>query len=177
MSTQDHPLVALARETIENHVRTGKTIAAPKELTEEMKLRRGVFVSLHRPDGVLRGCIGTIEPMRVNVAEEIIYNAISAAEHDPRFSPLRPEELEGLDVSVDVLTEPEAISSFEELDPRVYGVIVQHGHKRGLLLPELEGVDTVEQQVSIALQKAWISPRDSYEMYRFRVVRYHKLED
>ncbi|MCD6518986.1 MAG: AmmeMemoRadiSam system protein A [Anaerolineae bacterium] len=169
---EEHPLVQLARRAIESYVREGVVIRPPKELTEEMKRRAGTFVSLHR-HGQLRGCIGTIEPVRANVAEEVIANAISAATRDPRFSPLRPDELEDLEISVDVLSEPEPISSLAELDPKVYGVIVESGRRRGLLLPDLEGVDTPEQQVAIALRKAWIDPTEPYRMYRFRVERYH----
>ena len=169
---EEHRLVQLARKTIEEYVTKGTVIQPDEHLSEEMEKRAGVFVSLHK-QGQLRGCIGTIEPVRANVAEEIISNAISAASRDPRFSSVRPEELTDLDISVDVLGEPEPISGLTKLDPRVYGVIVESGRRRGLLLPDLEGVDTPEQQVDIALRKAWISPDEQYEMYRFRVVRYH----
>jgi len=169
---EEHPLVQLARAAVEAYVRERRIIEPPAELTPEMQERRGVFVSLHR-QGNLRGCIGTIEPTRRNVAEEIIANAISAATRDPRFPPVTAAELADLEISVDVLTPPEPITSTAELDPRVYGVIVESGPRRGLLLPDLEGVDTVEQQVAIALQKAWIDPRSPYRMYRFRVIRYH----
>ena len=169
---EEHPLVQLARKTIEEHVTKGIVVQPDEPLPGEMEKRAGVFVSLHK-QGKLRGCIGTIEPVRRNLAEEIIANAISAATRDPRFSPVRPEELPDLEISVDVLGEPERISGLSELDARVYGVIVESGRRRGLLLPDLEGVDTPEQQVDIALRKAWISSDEAYEMYRFRVVRYH----
>lgn len=167
-----HPLVELARETIEHYVKYNRHIDPPEELSEEMKKRAGVFVSLHK-GGELRGCIGTIEPRQPNVAQETIANAISAATRDPRFPPIRPEELDDLEISVDVLGEPEPIESMDALDPQEYGVIVESGPRRGLLLPDLEGVDTVEAQVNIALRKAWIDPNEPYKMYRFRVVRYH----
>ncbi|MBC7316325.1 MAG: AmmeMemoRadiSam system protein A, partial [Chloroflexi bacterium] len=144
---EEHPLVQLARKTIENYILHRKVIDPPEELTPEMKRKAGAFVSLHR-HGHLRGCIGTIEPMRPNVAEEVIANAISAATRDPRFLPLRPEELADLEISVDVLEDPEPIDSIEQLNPKEYGVIVQRGMRRGLLLPDLEGVDTPEEQVS-----------------------------
>ena len=169
---EEHPLVQLARRTIESYIRSGVKTTPPRDLAEEMKKRAGVFVSLHR-QGRLRGCIGTIEPVRANVAQEIIANAIGAATHDPRFAPLAPAELDDLDISVDVLTEPEPIPSMDELDPKVYGVIVESGRRRGLLLPDLEGVETPQQQVSIALRKAWIDPSEDYKMYRFQVIRYH----
>jgi AmmeMemoRadiSam system protein A len=170
--TEEHPLVQLARRTIEDYVRRGAVIDAPEELTPEMTQRAGAFVSLHR-QGQLRGCIGTIEPVQDNLAQEIIANAISAATRDPRFRPMRPEELQDLEISVDVLTPAEPIASLADLDPKIYGVIVQSGRRRGLLLPDLEGVDTAEEQVDIALRKAWIGPQEHYKMYRFRVIRYH----
>ena len=132
----------------------------------------GTFVSLHR-HGHLRGCIGTIAPMQPNVAQEIIGNAISAASRDPRFLPVTPDELADLEISVDVLDEPETIASIDDLDVKEYGVIVERGLRRGLLLPNLEGVDTPQEQVAIALSKAGIQPRERYAMQRFRVTRYH----
>jgi len=169
---EEHPLVELARKSIVAYVEKGAVIPQPDELIDEMKARAGAFVSLHK-GGLLRGCIGTIEPVRANVAEEVIHNAISAATADPRFPPVTREELGALEISVDVLGEPEPICSTAELDPKVYGVIVESGRRRGLLLPDLEGVDTPEQQVSVALRKAWIGSTESFKMYRFRVNRYH----
>jgi AmmeMemoRadiSam system protein A len=172
MSTS-HPLVQLARDTIENYVSRGKTIQPPKELTPEMEKQAGTFVSIHK-HGMLRGCIGTIEPTQANVAQEVIQNAISAATRDPRFPPIMPEELADLDIKVDVLSEPEPVESMEELDPRRYGVIVQSARdwRKGLLLPDLEGVDTVEYQVDIARRKAGIWPDEPIKLYRFEVGRY-----
>lgn len=167
----EHPLVQLARQTIEAWVREGHRIEPSGPLTSEMSGQAGTFVSLHRY-GQLRGCIGTIEATRDNVAQEIIGNAIAAASRDPRFPPLRPEELGELEVKVDVLTPPEPISGPEELDPRRYGVIVQSGWRRGLLLPDLEGVDTVEYQVAIARRKAGIGLDEPVQLYRFEVKRY-----
>jgi len=167
-----HPLVELARETIESYVREKRTIKSPEELVPEMQGRAGTFVSLHDGRGNLRGCIGTIEPQQPTVAQEVIQNAISAASRDPRFPPVQPEELEGLDIKVDVLTEPEPIDSMDQLDPKRYGVIVASGWRRGLLLPDLEGVDTVEYQVDIAMRKAGIRPDEPIKLYRFQVKRY-----
>ena len=149
---ESHPLVQLARQTVETFVRQGRTLDPPDKLLPEMAQRAGTFVSLHDRFGQLRGCIGTILPVQANVAQEIIQNAISAATRDPRFPPVQPDELDGLDVKVDVLTTPEPISGPEELDPKRYGVIVQdvQGWRRGLLLPDLDGVDTVDYQVDIA---------------------------
>ena len=167
-----HPLVELARKTIESYVREKRTIKPPEELVPEMQGRAGTFVSLHDSQGNLRGCIGTIEPQQPAVAQEIIQNAISAATRDPRFPPVQPEELESLDIKVDVLTEPEPIDSMDQLDPKRYGVIVESGWRRGLLLPDLEGVDTVEYQVDIAMRKAGIGPGEPMQMYRFEIKRY-----
>ena len=167
-----HPLVELARKTIESYVREKRTIEPPERLVPEMQGRAGTFVSLHDSRGDLRGCIGTIEPRQPAVAQEVIQNAISAATRDPRFPPVQPEELESLDIKVDVLTEPEPIDSMDQLDPKRYGVIVESGWRRGLLLPDLEGVDTVEYQVDIAMRKAGISPDEPMQMYRFEVKRY-----
>ncbi|MGA9348584.1 MAG: AmmeMemoRadiSam system protein A [Anaerolineae bacterium] len=171
--TDIHPLVQLARKTIENYIREEHVIEAPKELTPEMKGRAGTFVSIHKY-GMLRGCIGTIEPTQANVAQEVIQNAISSATRDPRFPPITPEELADLDIKVDVLGESERVESMEELDPKRYGVIVKSARdwRKGLLLPDLEGVDTVEYQVDIARRKAGIRPGEPTELYRFEVVRY-----
>jgi AmmeMemoRadiSam system protein A len=167
-----HPLVELARKTIESYIREKRTIDPPEELVSEMQGQAGTFVSLHDSRGNLRGCIGTIEARQPTVAQEVIQNAISAATRDPRFPPVQPEELEELDIKVDVLTEPEPIDSTDQLDPKRYGVIVESGWRRGLLLPDLEGVDTVEYQVEIAMRKAGIHPSEPMQLYRFEVKRY-----
>jgi len=166
-----HPLVQLARDTIEAYVNEGRVLSPPRELTPEMKQKAGVFVSLHK-FGELRGCIGTFEPTQPNVAGEIISNAISSATLDPRFPPVAPEELRDLEYSVDVLTKPRPVKDEKELDPKKYGVIVECGFRRGLLLPDLEGVDTVNQQVDICCQKAGILPGEPVNLYAFEVKRY-----
>jgi AmmeMemoRadiSam system protein A len=168
-----HPLVKLAKDTIELHIREGKTLHVREEdLTPEMKEQAGVFVCL-KVRGMLRGCIGSFQPTESDVAHEVIQNAISAAAQDPRFQMVRANELDTLEYSVDVLTPPERIHDSSELDPRRYGVIVRSGGRRGLLLPDLEGVDTVEYQISIAMQKAGIPPGAPVELSRFEVKRYH----
>jgi AmmeMemoRadiSam system protein A len=167
-----HPLVELAKKTLESYIREKRTIKPPEELVPEMQGRAGTFVSLHDSRGNLRGCIGTIEPQQPTVAQEVIQNAISAASRDPRFPPVQSEELGSLDIKVDVLSEPELIDSLDQLDPKRYGVIVESGWRRGLLLPDLEGVDTVEYQVDIAMRKAGIGPGEPMQMYRFEVKRY-----
>ena len=165
-----HPLVKLAKETVETYVKEGKT-PKPGKLTPEMKEKAGVFVSLHK-SGELRGCIGTFEPAAKNVAEEIIQNAISSATRDPRFPPVAPDELEHLDYSVDVLTTPKPVKDKSQLDAKKYGVIVECGFRRGLLLPDLEGVDSVDYQIDICRQKAGIAPDEPIKLYRFEVKRY-----
>ena len=165
--------VRLARYTIETFVGTGKLPEMPKELPEELyHSRAGAFVSL-KEDGRLRGCIGTIQAVRESLADEIMHNAVSACSEDPRFSPVEAWEVERLTISVDVLGETEKISSPEELDVTRYGVIVTRGARRGLLLPNLEGVDTIEQQIAIAKQKAGIKDHESVELERFEVIRHH----
>ena len=173
--TEHHPLVELARQTIEAYVRRDEVIDPPADLTPEMQHQAGTFVSLHDRHVQLRGCIGTFLPTRHNVALEIIHNAISAATRDPRFPPVMPSELDGLEIKVDVLSAPEPVSGPDELDARRYGVIVQAKegwHRRGLLLPDLEGVDTVEEQIRICRLKAGIGAGEPIELSRFEVARY-----
>ena len=171
MRKESHPLVKLAKEAIKEYVKNRRIIKPPDDLAEEMKGQAGVFVSLKK-SGQLRGCIGTFAPTAKNIAEEVIHNAISAATRDPRFQPVGLSELEEIDYSVDVLSEPEKISGPEELDPKRYGVIVKCGMRKGLLLPDLEGVDTVEEQIDIAMSKAGIYKDEPVELYRFEVKRY-----
>ncbi len=164
--------VRLARQSYEHYVRTGKRLALPHDVPGWLTdLRAGAFVTLHR-FGELRGCVGTISPTQESAAEEILRNAVSAAVEDPRFSPVKPDELADITCSVDILAAPEPIDSEDQLDPQVYGVIVSRGSRRGLLLPMLEGVDTVRQQVDIARQKAGIRPGEAASLQRFKVTRY-----
>ena len=170
---QEDAYVQLARRTIEEYVRTGKKMKMPEGLPQEIRDRRaGVFVSVKK-EGRLRGCIGTIQAVRSSIAEEIIENAVSSAVHDPRFSPIGPEELDKLSISVDVRGDTEKINSPDKLDVKRYGVVVTKGCKRGLLLPNLEGVDTVEEQIAIAKQKAGIGEYEEAGLERFEVVRHY----
>ena len=165
--------VSLARKVIENRIGKGIQIRMPSDLPAEMyHVRAGVFVSLHIR-GALRGCIGTISPTRECVAQEIMENAISAATGDPRFEPLQKEELEQLEYSVDVLGEAEYIDSLSQLNVKEYGVIVSADSRRGLLLPDLDGVDSVEEQVHIARQKAGIRDDEPVKLQRFKVTRHY----
>ena len=167
-------LPALARLAVEAYVREHRVLS-PRPSGDDSILNQsaGCFVSIKTTDGDLRGCIGTIEPSYETLAEEIIFNAVSAATRDPRFFPVAEPELPHLRFSVDVLSTPEA-AQFEQLNPAIYGVIVedQEGSRRGLLLPDIEGVETPDQQVRIAAQKAGIAPDTPLRLYRFRVTRF-----
>ncbi len=167
--------VRIARQVVETFVRTGRIPSVEEVDSLDIPVPEGnraaCFVSLHR-HGDLRGCIGTILPTMASVAAEIIRNAVSACSEDPRFDPVSPEELEGLEISVDILGRPEPVRDAGELDPAAYGVIVTAGSRRGLLLPDLEGVDTVTQQLAIACRKGGIRPDEPFAMQRFTVTRY-----
>ena len=164
--------VRLALAAVESWVRDRMVLPVPAGLPSEMMKRRaGTFVSLHK-NGQLRGCIGTIIATRDNIAQEVISNAISACSRDPRFSPVTTGELSALEISVDVLGDTEPVASTAELDVKRYGVIVSCGRKRGLLLPNLDGVDTVEDQIDIARRKGGIGEDDPYTLERFEVVRH-----
>lgn len=168
------PYVALARESLEVYIRSQKVLPLRKSLPKELLTQQGgVFVSLKK-FGELRGCIGTITPVRENLAQEIISNAISAGTRDPRFMPVEEKELPYLEYSVDVLKDAEQIDTLEKLDVKRYGVIVSDEHRRGLLLPDLDGVDTPLQQISIALHKAGMDPDEPFMLERFEVVRHHE---
>lgn len=171
IKAQESSLVKWARNCLESYVGQGERAVLPDPLPEELQKEAAAFVSLKK-DGQLRGCIGTLQPVRANLGQEILENAISAGTQDYRFSPVTEDELDDLVYSVDVLGKPEPIASMSELDTRKYGVIVRSGGKSGVLLPDLEGIDTPEQQVDIALQKAGIRKGEAYNMERFEVKRY-----
>lgn len=167
-----HPFVALAKKAVEEYVRNGEVLAPPTEISADMHRRAGVFICL-KIAGQLRGCIGTFQPCRNNLYEEIVHNAISAAVSDPRFSLVSPDELADIVYTVDILSEPQRISDISELNPKIYGIIVSKGSRRGLLLPDLEGIDTVEKQLRTTKMKAGINPHDTdVEIYRFIVERH-----
>jgi AmmeMemoRadiSam system protein A len=168
------PFVALARKAIESFVRDRTRVDPP--LSADGRLQRaGTFVSLHLPDGTLRGCMGTIEPQMSSVEEEIVANAITAASGDPRFYSVTPQELPSLDISVDVLGPAEEVHDLSDMDPERYGMIIRTlDGRRAILLPGLEGVDSAEQQLRITCRKGSIDPdNDQYQMYRFEVERHH----
>lgn len=182
--TLGYTILDLARTTVEMYTKEGKIPVFhsdkdfedlkinKKDYEELQNMRAGCFVTLYKDD--LRGCIGTILPYQDNLADEIIHNAVSACSMDPRFPPVRVEELTEINYSVDILDKPERIETANELNVKKYGVIVSTGSRKGLLLPNLPGVDTIEKQLSIALQKANINPSEVYEMERFRVRRYEE---
>jgi AmmeMemoRadiSam system protein A len=173
IKSKEDPFVNLARQSLEHYVRTGKTMRTPTDLPPELsKVRAGVFVTLKKA-GRLRGCIGTIQPVEKSIAEEIIKNAVTSGVGDLRFQVVTKDELDELVYSVDVLSPSEPITDKTQLDVKKYGVIVSSGGKRGLLLPNLDNVQTVGEQISIALQKAGISENANYNMERFEVVRHH----
>jgi len=164
--------VELAKRAIDEFVRNCRVIKPPDPLPDEFKVKRGVFVSI-KEFGELRGCIGTFMPIYKNLAEEIINNAISSATRDPRFPPVREDELGHLDISVDVLSEPEQVSDITELDPKKYGLILRtEDGRQGLLLPDLEGVNTVAEQMRIVRLKAGIMPDEDVIAFRFTVERH-----
>lgn len=163
--------VELARRAVEAFVREGRVLDPPDPLPLAFRERRGAFVCLKR-EGKLRGCIGTVAPTCPDLAREIIQNAVGACSRDPRFPPVQPAELEDLSVSVDILGEARRVAGPEGLDPRRYGIIVRSRGRSGVLLPDLEGVDTVERQLEIACRKAGISPGEPLDLYRFEVNRY-----
>ncbi|MDI6883280.1 MAG: AmmeMemoRadiSam system protein A [Patescibacteria group bacterium] len=184
-----NPYVLLAKQAVENYIKEGKIISPPENLLEEfLRQKAGTFVTIEK-DGQLRGCIGTYLPTRINIAEEIIANAIAAATEDYRFGPIQKDELPELFFTVYILSEPELVKDIRELDPKIYGIIIKtgpiiypgsdvvfNGHfvpKSALLLPDLKGIETIEQQIAHCCQKAGIDPnREKIIIYRFTAKKY-----
>ena len=163
--------IKLAKNTIEEYIKNNNKINIPNNINSELLNKKaGLFVSIHK-FGKLRGCIGTIIPTQENIAQEIINNAISAATNDLRFNPIEKEEIPYLDINIDILGPIEDINSRNQLDPKKYGVIVYTNNKRGLLLPDLEGIDTVDEQIEIAKRKANIT-YENYKLQRFEIIRH-----
>ncbi|MCB9685555.1 MAG: AmmeMemoRadiSam system protein A [Alphaproteobacteria bacterium] len=165
-----HPYVELARQAIRAVTAGDRPTVGP--LPPELDRGRPVFVSLHGPGGALRGCVGHTDSDEPSMAREIVSMAVAAAQEDTRFSPVRPEELATLDIEVSVLGPHEPVTDLESLDPRRYGVVISDGRRRAVLLPDLPGIDTVEQQLSIARRKAGISPDAPIRVDRFEVEVY-----
>ena len=168
-----HSLAILAKQAVETYIKGRKIISLSEDLPKEFLERRsGTFVTIMKNDE-LRGCIGTYLATKQNIAEEVIHNAITAATEDYRFGPILEEELPYLSYTVYILNEPELINDISELNPKKFGIIVKAGNKTGLLLPDLEGVDTISQQISIAYRKAGINPKqEKTAVYKFTVEKY-----
>ncbi len=171
MGMFQHPYVSLAQESIHHYLNYSEKLSCPDPLSKDLELRSGAFVSIKKLQQ-LRGCIGTLEPCEPNLAMEIIENALKAALHDPRFSPVTSDELQDLTYSIDVVRPLEKISDVSELDPKVYGLVVKCNGKQGVLLPDLEGVDSTEEQIKICRDKGKIPGHEPIEMYRFKVDRF-----
>ncbi|TDO84825.1 hypothetical protein DFR79_1193 [Halanaerobium saccharolyticum] len=166
----------LARKAVEEYIVSGSEVEVEEgELPDILKQKAGVFVTLKKK-GDLRGCMGTFRPVQKNAAYEIISNAMTAAENDPRFPEVEKEELKEIKISVDILSEPEKVNSISELDPREYGILVKGGHQTGLLLPDLEGIETADKQLKIAKRKAGLREDAEVEIYRFKVRRFEENE-
>ena len=171
METSQHPYVSLAQESIHHYLNYSEKLSCPNPLSNDLKSRSGAFVSIKKLQQ-LRGCIGTLEPCEPNLAMEIIENALKAALNDPRFSPITLGELQDLTYSIDVVRPLEKISDVSDLDPKIYGLVVRSNGKQGVLLPDLEGVNSTEEQIQICRSKGKIPDDELIEMYRFKVERF-----
>lgn len=171
-----HPFIALAHQAIATYLKTGQFVSPPDPLPDDMGDPQPVFVSLHTADGTLRGCRGTLAPSQSNLAETIIHTAIASAVDDPRFPPMHSDELEGLDVKVDVLSPMQPVNDISELNEKVYGVLIQSGRRRGLLLPDIPMVDSVPRQLELVRRKAGLGPNEPAQLYRFTVTRYEEKD-
>lgn len=167
-----HPFIALAYQAIKTFLETGQVISAPDPLPENMVEPGAVFVSLYSADSKLRGCRGTILPTEPNLAEAIIKTAISSAIDDPRFPPMILAEVPGLIIKIDKLSPLEPVSDINSLDEKVYGVLIQSGQRRAVLLPNIAAVESVSHQLELVRRKANLSPDEPAELYRFTVTRY-----
>jgi len=174
MSDARHPLIQLAAEAIQAFVMEQRTLTPPDTLAEvfpQANAPAGAFVSL-KTAGKLRGCIGTTEPACSTLAEEVIRNAIKAATRDPRFSPIQSIELAGLVISVDVLNTPEPIQDLSKLDHLKFGIIVRSGDRQGVLLPNIDNIHSVTEQLAIAREKARLTPHEEATIFRFTVTHF-----
>lgn len=175
MNSPPLPFVALAVRSVRHYLEHGALLPCPENLPGEFKEPAAAFVSIKKRK-TLRGCIGTLQPVEPNLAMEIIRNAVHAASQDPRFPPVTLEELPGLSFSVDVLSPMEKVNDLSELNCKQYGLLLRSRDKQGVLLPDLEGVDTVKEQLRICRKKAGLSENEPAEMYRFQVKRYRQDE-
>ncbi len=168
---EKHPLVKLAIRSVQHFIETGNSLPCPDSLDEAMQQKAGTFVSIKK-EGLLRGCIGTMAPKTNNLAEEVIRNAVRAANEDPRFDPVEKRELPSLTFSVDVLTPLEKIKDLKAHDIKRYGLAVRGGGKQGILLPDLDNIQSADQQLKICLKKGGFKYDDPYELFRFEVKRF-----
>ena len=166
-----HPYISLAQESVHHFLSHHEKLSCPDPLSVDLQTRSGVFVSIKKFKQ-LRGCIGTLEPCEPNLGMEIIENSLKAALHDPRFSPITADELNDLSFSIDVIRPLEKVSSVEALNPSIYGLVVRSNGKQGVLLPDLEGVGSTEEQIQICRTKGKIPEQTPVEMYRFQVDRF-----
>ncbi len=167
-----HPYLALAHQAIKTYLETGQIISAPSPLPQDMSQQAAVFVSLYNADRMLRGCRGTISPTEPNLAEAIIRTAIASAIDDPRFAPITLPEVQSLKIKIDVLSSLEPVTDIATLDEKIYGVMIQSGRQRAVLLPNIAAVDSVPRQLSLVRQKAGLSPTEPANLFRFTVTRY-----
>ena len=169
-----HPFVKLAVQAVHHFLSEGKPMPCPSPVPDGMNDQSGAFVSIKKKISYeLRGCIGTVTPNQNNLAKEIIQNAVNAATRDPRFKPITIEELDQLLFSVDVLTPLEPIDNPEQLNPKQYGLSIKYEERQGILLPDLEGINTAQRQIDLCLKKGNIKKDAAYQMYRFEVKRCH----
>lgn len=172
-----NPYVKLAKLAVETYIKDKKIISLPLDLPENfLSEKLGVFVTIEK-NGGLRGCIGTYLPTRENIAEEIINNAIDAAVGDSRFIPIKEDELSYLSYSVYIIKKLEPVKDIKELDPKKYGILIKSSlsfNKSGLLLPDLEGIDTIDKQLNIACHKGGIDPSiEKIIIFKFKAEKYN----
>ena len=167
-----HPVAALAQQAIETYLKSGENIRAPSPLPGFLAEPGNVFVSLHNVDGSLRGCRGSVMSTESTLADAIIKTAIASAIDDPRFPPMNLSEAEGVKIKVDVLSPLELVMNINELDEKTYGVFIQSGQRQALLLPDIQAVNTVPEQLDLVRRKAGLSPTEPAQLYRFTVTRY-----
>jgi len=168
-----HPFITLARNSIQTYLESGHILDTPADLPDSLREPGAVFVSLHTANNELRGCRGTLTPTEPTLADAIIKTAIASAVDDPRFYPMTLPEMEGLDIKIDVLSKMEPVTDISSLDEKKYGVLVQSGNRRAVLLPDIAAVKNVKQQLMLVRQKAGLSQTEPAELYRFTVTRYH----
>jgi AmmeMemoRadiSam system protein A len=168
-----HPLIKLALQSIITYLETGQVLPTPSNLPPEMQQPAAVFVTLHAPGGELRGCRGTLTPTEPTLADAVINTAVASAVDDPRFPPMTPPELAGLEIKIDVLSPLERVTDIDQLDEKIYGVVIQSGKRRAVLLPDIAAINSVARQLEMVRRKAQLGPDEPADLFRFTVTRYH----